>query len=209
MLFRSRAAKQADPEFGKNSLTGLLDTLNAIDATVARAIDTIMAPVEEAFSGMAMSDTEGHEAEARETLDSIDADPYGLSKGAGGDQGSGVEGTGTDMNNPGSDMGNMGDDPGDMMARYGGIFSGPDQGYPVELHGTEAVIPLKNGTVPVELQGADKKGADTVALIEEIRALRADMRAGNYQIAKNTGDLARRLKRWDGAGQPPERVVTQ
>jgi hypothetical protein len=33
----------------------------------------------------------------------------------------------------------------------GGIAQGPKSGYPVELHGTEAVIPLKNGTVPVSL----------------------------------------------------------
>ena len=33
----------------------------------------------------------------------------------------------------------------------GGIAQGPKSGYPVELHGTEAVIPLKNGAVPVSL----------------------------------------------------------
>ena len=207
--FRS-AAKQADPEFGKNSLTGLLDTLNAIDAKMSRTIDVIMSPIEEAFSNMAMSGTAGHEAEARETVDSIDADPYGLGQGEGGDHGSGVEGTGTDMGNPGSDMGNMGDDPGDMAARYGGIFSGPDQGYPVELHNTEAVIPIPNGrSIPVEMRGADKKSAETVALLQEIKGLRSDIRLGNYQIAKNTGAIARMHKRWDGNGMPEERAVTQ
>ena len=33
----------------------------------------------------------------------------------------------------------------------GGIAQGPKSGYPAELHGTEAVIPLKNGAVPVSL----------------------------------------------------------
>jgi hypothetical protein len=33
----------------------------------------------------------------------------------------------------------------------GGIASGPTTGYTAELHGTEAVIPLKNGAVPVSL----------------------------------------------------------
>ena len=35
--------------------------------------------------------------------------------------------------------------------RFGGIATGPESGYPATLHGTEAVIPLKNGSVPVSL----------------------------------------------------------
>ena len=36
----------------------------------------------------------------------------------------------------------------------GGISSGPTSGYPVQLHGTEAVVPLPDGkTIPVSLQG--------------------------------------------------------
>ena len=30
-------------------------------------------------------------------------------------------------------------------AKYGGVFTGPESGYPVMLHGTEAVVPLSNG----------------------------------------------------------------
>lgn len=37
----------------------------------------------------------------------------------------------------------------------GGIATGPKSGYPATLHGTEAVIPLKNGSVPVSLSMAD------------------------------------------------------
>jgi hypothetical protein len=37
----------------------------------------------------------------------------------------------------------------------GGIANGPTSGYLAELHGTEAVIPLKNGSVPVSLSMAD------------------------------------------------------
>jgi hypothetical protein len=33
----------------------------------------------------------------------------------------------------------------------GGIASGPMSGYPVTLHGTEAIIPLNNGSIPVEI----------------------------------------------------------
>jgi hypothetical protein len=36
----------------------------------------------------------------------------------------------------------------------GGIATGPKSGYMELLHGTEAVIPLKNGSVPVQLSGA-------------------------------------------------------
>lgn len=36
----------------------------------------------------------------------------------------------------------------------GGIASGPRAGYPVELHGTEAVVPLPNGkSIPVDMKG--------------------------------------------------------
>jgi len=33
----------------------------------------------------------------------------------------------------------------------GGISSGPYSGYPVMLHGTEAVVPLNNGYIPVRV----------------------------------------------------------
>jgi hypothetical protein len=37
----------------------------------------------------------------------------------------------------------------------GGIAKGPDAGYPVTLHGTEAVVPLPNGkSIPVDMKGA-------------------------------------------------------
>ena len=49
----------------------------------------------------------------------------------------------------------MGSD-GKKMAGYavGGIAKGPQAGYPVELHGTEAIVPLPNGnSIPVEMKG--------------------------------------------------------
>lgn len=36
----------------------------------------------------------------------------------------------------------------------GGITTGPDSGHWELLHGTEAVIPLQNGSIPVQMQGA-------------------------------------------------------
>jgi hypothetical protein len=45
-------------------------------------------------------------------------------------------------------------DPVHFQAKDGGVFDGPDSGYNnITLHGTEAVIPLKNGAVPVRLFG--------------------------------------------------------
>ena len=90
--------------------------------------------------------------------------PNDYNGGFGDSDPGGVEGVGVDMNNPGSDMGNIGDDPGDMYGKEGGIFSGPNQGYPVELHGTEAVIPLANGSIPVEMNGSGNNSPQTIVI---------------------------------------------
>jgi hypothetical protein len=53
-------------------------------------------------------------------------------------------------------------DPVHFQARDGGVFSGPDSGYDnITLHGTEAVIPLKDGAVPVRLFGNETASAET------------------------------------------------
>lgn len=45
----------------------------------------------------------------------------------------------------------------------GGIASGPQSGYPVMMHGTEAVVPLPNGkSIPVEMRGAGQMNNVTV-----------------------------------------------
>lgn len=74
--------------------------------------------------------------------------------------------SGVTMNTPAPTL--MG--PSTMVARNGGVFSdgkkmpgysvggiarGPDAGYPVMMHGTEAIVPLPNGkSIPVEMKGA-------------------------------------------------------
>jgi hypothetical protein len=45
----------------------------------------------------------------------------------------------------------LANDPPHIFMRDGGVATGPESGYPATLHGTEAVIPLKNGAVPVSL----------------------------------------------------------
>jgi flagellar hook-basal body complex protein FliE len=59
-----------------------------------------------------------------------------------------------------------------LKARDGGMFSGPTSGYNVELHGAEAVIPLKSGSVPVQLSIKDDikgLGEDVAEQLREIR----------------------------------------
>lgn len=81
----------------------------------------------------------------------------------------------------------------------GGIASGPASGYPVELHGTEAVIPLNGGSIPVQVNNSE--------LVAEIRSLREDIRAGNFSVASNTKETTKLMKRWETVGMPLERAV--
>jgi tape measure domain-containing protein len=58
----------------------------------------------------------------------------------------------------------------------GGISSGPTSGYPVTLHGTEAVIPLPNGrSVPVEMKGS---GGTNVVVNVNMATGETDVNAG-------------------------------
>lgn len=47
-------------------------------------------------------------------------------------------------------------------AADGNVFSGPTSGYPVMMHGNEAVIPLKHGKVPVDLNNGKGSRAATI-----------------------------------------------
>jgi muramidase (phage lysozyme) len=57
--------------------------------------------------------------------------------------------------------------------RFGGIAQGPDSGYMVELHGTEAVVPLPDGqSIPVEMPNyANSIMMQTEALTEQTQRL--------------------------------------
>lgn len=50
----------------------------------------------------------------------------------------------------------------------GGIISGPSSGYPVMLHGTEAIVPLKNNKFPFGMQGGST-GANMDNIVGVIR----------------------------------------
>jgi hypothetical protein len=116
---------------------------------------------------------------------------------------------GSDMGDVGSDMGNtggmggsIGDSDGDMAARFGGVFSGPSTGYPVTLHGTEAVVPLRDGNIPVDLSRAEDD-----RLLAEVRRLIAVVERGNYYNLKNSKKMAQIISGWNKIGIPAERVV--
>ena len=47
----------------------------------------------------------------------------------------------------------------------GGISTGPASGYPVTLHGTEAVVPLPDGnSIPVTLQSMGGTGGENITV---------------------------------------------
>ena len=68
----------------------------------------------------------------------------------------------------------------DLSGRYGGIMKGyatggvargPGAGYPVMLHGTEAVVPLPNGkAIPVDLKGGTTQNNITVNVASDGRS---------------------------------------
>ncbi len=88
----------------------------------------------------------------------------------------------------------------------GGISTGPTSGYMAELHGTEAVIPIPNGAIPVQI--------DYAALIaavrentEEVKALRIENRAFGAAQVKGVNKTAATLRKWNNDGMPGERVA--
>jgi len=59
---------------------------------------------------------------------------------------------------------------GTLMAKTGGIFNGPPGGYPVELHGREAVVPLPNPGDKIAIDKAQKDGAATKGALSSVVA---------------------------------------
>ena len=79
-------------------------------------------------------------------------------------------------------------DPVHFQAREGGVFDGPDTGYDnITLHGTEAVIPLKNGAVPVRLFGDETaKSAESAAPDAVLQNLLTEL-VGSVGAAPDSG----------------------
>ena len=92
---------------------------------------------------------------------------------------------------------------------HGGIATGPESGYPVELHGKEAIIPLGQGSLPLVLKG----GSGMEPLIREIRLLRQAVEQLGQSGDKNHFETQRALKTirdkviiFDTVGMPERKV---
>ena len=83
----------------------------------------------------------------------------------------------------------------------GGIANGPTSGYPVELHGKEAVIPLKNDAVPVSISLKDALNTPTFAGMNEY--------AGYNQGPMSTDiDAVKKLAEAVGAFDKTSQIIT-
>ncbi|MEW8131602.1 MAG: tape measure protein [Candidatus Thiodiazotropha endolucinida] len=95
----------------------------------------------------------------------------------------------------------------------GGISRGPNSGYPVELHGTEAVIPLPDGrAVPVTLTMNNNNSMDELVsainrLKDGLDEVKTDQRTIGVETIKAVKKTANVLDRWDIDGQPDLRAI--
>jgi muramidase (phage lysozyme) len=79
------------------------------------------------------------------------------------------------------------------FARNGGVFAGPDSGYPATLHGPEAVVPLPDGkTIPVRLEnGSDLSGnAAANNMKNEMRQMMTEFKSSMQMMMEQTNNKA-------------------
>jgi len=75
----------------------------------------------------------------------------------------------------------------------GGIATGPESGYPVMLHGTEAIVPLSSGAIPVQLinGGSTQEGAMERPLYIIVEVAGKEFYADVQQISRVEADYVR------------------
>ena len=80
-----------------------------------------------------------------------------------------------------------------LQAKDGGMFNGPQTGYPMTLHGPEAVIPLKDGMVPVSMQdnGITDSIKQLIAQMSTTTKTPEDNASVNERLISVLGDLVR------------------
>ena len=80
-----------------------------------------------------------------------------------------------------------------LQAKDGGMFNGPQTGYPMTLHGPEAVIPLKDGMVPVSMQdnGITDSIKQLIAQMSTTTKTPEDNASVNERLILVLGDLVR------------------
>jgi len=84
--------------------------------------------------------------------------------------------------------------------RQGGIATGPSSGYLAELHGTEAIVPLSGGSIPVtisnlqsEISGPIQQLVERMNITEDLIANTATQQTETTQVNTNTGENTRRM----------------
>ena len=81
----------------------------------------------------------------------------------------------------------------------GGVVSGPKSGYPAELHGTEAVVPLPDGrTIPVTIQSAGDMGGGETTLNINVSGANGDPRKIARMVGEEVGRLFKNRSRQGG-----------
>jgi hypothetical protein len=99
-------------------------------------------------------------------------------------------------------------------ARDGGTFQGPMSGYPAVLHGNEAVIPLKNGAVPVMMPALDELVSSNRAVDAQVQVLRNEMGSmmreliTAIQTMKETGSQERMIQLLESMSRSQQSTAT-
>jgi predicted chitinase len=99
-------------------------------------------------------------------------------------------------------------------ARDGGTFRGPMSGYPAVLHGNEAVIPLKNGAVPVMMPALDELVSSNRAVDAQVQVLRNEMGSmmreltTAIQTMKETGSQERMIQLLESMSRSQQSTAT-
>jgi muramidase (phage lysozyme) len=99
-------------------------------------------------------------------------------------------------------------------ARDGGMFKGPMSGYPAVLHGNEAVIPLKNGAVPVMMPALDELVSSNRAVDAQVQVLRNEMGSmmreltTAIQTMKETGSQERMIQLLESMSRSQQSTAT-
>ncbi len=83
-----------------------------------------------------------------------------------------------------------------FQAKEGGVFDGPDEGYNnIIMHGMEAVIPLKNGAVPVQLSGDMGPSAGSIQdMLKSVESAMSSQPVANIQMPSFAGINSEDLK---------------
>jgi hypothetical protein len=101
-----------------------------------------------------------------------------------------------------------------LQARNGGVFQGPMSGYPAVLHGKEAVIPLKNGAVPVMMPALDELVSSNRAVDAQVQVLRNEMGSmmreltTAIQTMKETGSQERMIQLLESMSRSQQSTAT-